>query len=200
FLEDHARYPWRFSFSIIKSAPEPDFFTLQDVFTGETFLLYSPGIRTTIGERGVSLWFNLIGFNGQCWETYGPIVGYSGVDVDDIFFFASELNLDISCDEELVEALNRNPVPFMMLITGAAYPLTLHKKDEIIFAIGDLDVPSFDLDVLKSYFKIEYAPEVYRLTLEGWGEFPHYATGYYHEGAGQLLLTAMTDRGYSALV
>src|SRR5690606_16963261 len=121
-------------------------------------------------------------------------------DVDDIFFFASELNLDISCDEELVEALNRNPVPFMMLITGAAYPLTLHKKDEIIFAIGDLDVPSFDLDVLKSYFKIEYAPEVYRLTLEGWGEFPHYATGYYHEGAGQLLLTAMTDRGYSALV
>lgn len=78
--------------------------------------------------------------------------------------------------------------------------VSLHKKHEIIYATGDFDVPSFDLDVLKSHFKIEYAPEVYRLTLEGWGEFPHYAIAYYHEGAGQLLLSAMTDRGYSALV
>ena len=67
FLTDQASVAWRFSFSMITGTPAPDFYQMEDVFSGEIFLLYSPSVSKTLKEGGTSLWFNLIGFNGHCW-------------------------------------------------------------------------------------------------------------------------------------
>jgi hypothetical protein len=66
-----AKHPWRFSFSVIVRNPAPVFFVMMDVFTVEEYLLYSPGIQDRIeGEEGMTcLYFNLISFNGYCWQT-----------------------------------------------------------------------------------------------------------------------------------
>lgn len=93
FLEYQAANPWKFAFTVIVDEPASDFFTMEDVFTGENYLVYSPGTGLTIREQGqILLWFNLIAFNGQCWQTFGPVVGYNSFDADDIFFFAIELS------------------------------------------------------------------------------------------------------------
>lgn len=201
FLEFQAANPWKFCFSVIVDTPAPDFYTMEDVFTGEQFLLYSPGTGTTIRGRGdMALWFNLIAFNGRCWETFGAIVGYSSFDSDDIFFFATELNPLISSDRELLEDLSQNPVPYMMLITGAAYPRTYHKAEEIVHAIGEFDARNLDLERIKKEFKVEYAQGIYRLTQKKWGEFPYFNTAYYSEEREEIVVSSMTDIGYSKLV
>ncbi len=67
FLESHASQPWRFSFAQIQKSLEDDFYEMLDVFAGETYLLYSPGIKDTLKDYPYRLWFNLIGFNGECY-------------------------------------------------------------------------------------------------------------------------------------
>lgn len=172
FLEFQAANPWRFCFSVIVDQPAPDFYTMQDVFTEERFLLYSPGTGTTILQRGqVALWFNLIAYNGQCWQTFGAIMGYNSFDADDIFFFATELNPLISSDRELLEDLNRNPLPYMMLVTGAAYPITYHKKEEIVYATGDYDAPDLDLEAVKKSLRWNMPGEYTGLPRQGGGSF-----------------------------
>lgn len=44
FLEYQADHPWRFRFSTIISSPAEDFCLMEDVFSGEEYLLYSPAI------------------------------------------------------------------------------------------------------------------------------------------------------------
>jgi hypothetical protein len=65
YLRHQIEHPWRFSFSVITDKPAPDFYRMEDVFTGERFLLYSPGTSRFLKVREVSLWMNLIAFNGS---------------------------------------------------------------------------------------------------------------------------------------
>lgn len=44
---------------------------MVDVFTSEEYLLYSPGMSPTRSEMSTILWFNLLSFNGQCWQSHG---------------------------------------------------------------------------------------------------------------------------------
>lgn len=113
------------------------------------------------------LWFNLIGFNGYCWQSYGPVVYYKSFEPDDIWFFATELNPDMEEPGELPAVMERDPLPYMLLLLGVAYPLTFHKEDQILYLLA---------------------------------EHPHYAQAYFDEHKGLLLFSAMTDRGFDALV
>jgi len=199
YLNDQAAVAWRFSFSVIKAMPEADFYETEDVFSGEAFLLFSPSVSKTLAEGNVSLWFNLIGFNGHCWQSFGPVISLRSFLPDDIFFFATELNPEIETEDELLEDLEANPVPYMMLIMGSAYPVTMHGQDEMIHVLGEYPLSGFDSNKFKEDFTIEYAQGVYRLKLHDWAEPPHFAAAYYAEKESTLLLTALTDRGYEAL-
>src|SRR4030042_1198942 len=90
FLEFQAIHPWKLSFSIIKKIPADDFYVMKDVYREEEYLLYSPGLTKTRADQTIILWFNLIGFNGSCWQSYGPIGAYRSFEPDDIFFFATD--------------------------------------------------------------------------------------------------------------
>ena len=102
FLKKHAEYPWRFSFSMIGGNPSKDFYIMEDIFSYEKYLLFSPGVSVTLSERPGLLWFNLIGYNGACWQSYGPIGAYNSFDPDDIFFFATELRPDNDDEESIL--------------------------------------------------------------------------------------------------
>jgi len=199
YLNDQAAVPWRFSFSIITGMPETDFYEMEDVFSGEIFLLYSPSISRTLAENGVRLWFNLLGYNGHCWQSFGPVIGYKCFESDDIFFFATELNPKIETEEELMEDVESNPVPYMMLMSGANYPATVQGEDEIVQLVAEYPLSDFRGDLLKKDFTVEYAQNVYRLKPLRWEEPPHFAAAFYSEKEKTLLLTALTNRGFEAL-
>jgi len=199
YMTDEAEVAWRFSFSVITAIPEPDFYEMEDVFSGVTFLLFSPSISQTLAEGNASLWFNLIGFNGHCWQSFGPVLGFRSFAPDDIFFFATELNARIESEEELLQDLEENPVPYMMLITGSNYPAIVNGQDEMIQVTGGFPLFSFDGTKFKKDFEVGYSEHVYRLQLINWAEPPHFAIAYFSEEENKLLLTALTDRGYEAL-
>lgn len=199
YIEHQSTHPWRFSFSVITNVPAEDFYEMEDVFTGDPILLYSPGVTTILDEQLVVLWFNLISFNGACWQSFGPIGAYQSFESDDIFFFATELNPQIESEEDLVADVEKNPIPYMMLLAGGAFPPVFHKNDQIVQAIAEYNQDAFDVGSLEKDFKVEFAQAVYRLTLKRWGEYPHFSAAYYDETKKVLHLSAMTDRGFSAL-
>lgn len=200
FLKEHLARPWRYSFSMIVDNPHPDFYRMQDVFTGETFLLYSRSTTETLKEYPAMLWFNLIGFNGECWQTFGPVSGYQSFDDDDIFFFATEVNPAIEDEDTLLKDVEKNPIPYMMLLTGSRLPITFNKEDEVLMLYEEHDLSSLETEKLKGDFTIAYNERVYRLLLNGWEEAPHFAVAYYDEGEKLLGVTSTTERGFDALI
>lgn len=200
FLEQHARQPWRFCFSIILEHPAKDFFKMEDILTGEQFLLCSPGTSDINKSQATALWFNLIGFNGACWQSFGPIAAYKSFEADDIFFFSTELDRRIETEDDIARNIEKNPLPYLMLLSGANYPITVHKQDQIIQAFAEHSVDKFDTIALKKSFTSEYSHGVYRLSLKKWSEHPHFAQVYFDENKNTVLLTASTDRGFVALV
>src|SRR3546814_381904 len=120
YLRQQSAQPWRFSFSVITGRPAEDFYEMQDVFTSQKFLLYSTGVTQILSEHPVALWFNLIAFNGMCWQSYGPIGHYQSFRPDDIRYYASELNPRewFEKDAEILENVERNPLPYMMLMNA----------------------------------------------------------------------------------
>ena len=201
YLELQSKNPWRFSYSVILNDPSPDFYEMQDVFTGEEFLLYSPGTTQTFETQNPHLWFNLIGFNGQCWQTYGLITGFNGFTEDDIFYFATELNPEIQDEQDLLEELERNPIPFILLLAGANYPRITSKQEglEIAHWAAEDEIGELDTKPYKDNFHIAWNKDVYQMELKGWCENPHFATAFYDEKKKTLFRYALTEIGFEAL-
>ncbi len=200
FLEQQVRVPWRFSFSEIIEEPEKDFFRMRDVFSGDEYLLFSPSTTDLAASSKPLLWFNLIGYNGVCWQSYGPIGAFNSFGPDDIFFYATERKPEIEEPEELSMDVEDDPLPYILLHSGAAYPRTYNKKDEMLFLMAEHDLESLDTAGMKKNFKTEYDDGVYRLTHQTMGGHPHFAQAYYDEGGQLLLFSAMTLQGFEKLV
>jgi hypothetical protein len=199
-LEFQAAHPWKFSFSIIKEIPADDFYVMEDVFREEEYLLYSPGITRTRADQTIILWFNLIGFNGSCWQSYGPIGAYRSFEPDDIFFFATELESGIANVNSLLIHLESNPMPYMMLLSGANYPLVFNKEHQVLQCMAEYERFNLDPGSLSGRFTTEYNKGIYRFSLKRWAGPPHFSQAYFEETTRNLVLSAMTDRGFRALV
>lgn len=202
FLELQKEHPWRFSFAEVTDRPEADFFEMRDVFTSEDYLVYSPSMTNIWQAQSPALWFNLIGFNGKCFEAYGPIAGYSAFEPQDILFYATQLNRGqwFENGRELMENVEENPVPYMFLLYGANQPKTIHKNDQIVEVVAEYLDDSFDTDLFGKEFTKEYSEGVYKLSPAGWDQFPHFSAVYYDEKKELLSLYSMTDRGFRMLV
>lgn len=199
YLEWQLQHPWRYSFSVILDNPAKDFYRMEDVLSGETFLLYSKGTSDTLREQNVMLWLNLIAFNGYCWQTFGPLGAYTGFDADDVFFYATELSPLLESEEDIMREIDANPIPFNMLVAGAALPRTVSRGVELILLSAEHDLDSFDTSSLRSHFTIEYNKGVYKLSLRGWDEPPHFSVAYYNEKKKVLQMSAMSEPGFDAL-
>jgi hypothetical protein len=199
YLKQAAQHPWRFTFSEIVGNPSKDFYEMEDVFSGETFLLYSPSISQLLSEQSVLLWFNLISFNGECWQSFGPVAAFKSFDGDDVFFYATELRDSIGSEEDLLADLDDNPVPYMMLAIGSNYPLVVNSGLEVVQVLSENYPSSFDLQLLKKDFHIEQQKGVYKLTQATLSAPPYFAEAYYDEKRQILLLFALSDQGYDQM-
>lgn len=202
FLRRNQANPWRFSFSEIIDNPSPDFFEMEDVFTGENFLLYSPSTSEILQDKDPLLWFNLLSYNGSCHETYGVINPFLSFEPEDILFYASQLNPNkwIEDPNQLLELVSKDPVPYMLLLLKSELPLVYQGNDQFVQNTAEFLDDSFDSSAVKDAFTVEYAHDVYRMSLKDWSEFPHFSMAYYDKKEQLLFLSAMTDRGYDALV
>lgn len=202
FLQFQKDNPWRFSFSWITEQPEQDFFQMKDAFTGESYLLFSPSMSRIVSGRNIRLWFNLITYNGSCCQSYGPISAYTGFEPNDIQFFATEVNGGEWFEDgrELMQNVEQDPVPYMMLISGSTLPLTFHKDHQLVQATAEFRDDRFNPDDFKNHFKAEYSHGVYRFSLNGWDQYPHFCTVYFEEDEELLTLYSMTDFGFQKLV
>jgi hypothetical protein len=192
--------PWRFSFSEIVANPATAFYEMEDVFTGETFLLFSESVSKTLSERPVMLWFNLIGFNGECWQTFGPVTAYQSFNADDIYFFATEVNPTIDSEEDILKNLEDNPIPYMALASGSNYPLIESGGFEVVQLTGESHADKLNVPELKKDFIVEYADGIFKLIHGTWSEYPHFANAYFDEEAGSIFLAALTDTSYRKMV
>lgn len=200
WLEEQAAVPWKFSFSRIVESPEPDFYTMEDLFTGEQYLLYSTGVSRVLQQGEVESWFNLIGYNGECWQSFGPIAAYRSFSMDDIFFYATEFNPRITSDEELMADVSKNPVPYMMLFSRSNYPLTVHEGEVLELIVTEIEELDLSLEKLEEDFQVDRVQSIYRLRLRNWESKPHFSVAYYDSKEQFLQVTAMTQKGYAALV
>lgn len=199
YLQQQSLTPWRFSFSEIISQPAPDFFEMEDVFTGETYLLYSKSVTAILSEQQTLLWFNLISFNGHCWQTYGPVGSFPGFDADDVFFYATELDTSINSEAGVFKHIEQNPIPYLMLITGANAPLVMNGSHELVQVTGEQDSKPIDVPALKQHFQVEYAHGVFKLSHKDYSGPPHFAEAYYDETKEKISIVALTDAGYDKM-
>ena len=199
YLKFQSEHPWRFSFSEIRSHPAEAFFEMEDVMTGEQYLLYSPGMQATEDELHPKMWFNLIGFNGKCWQTFGLIIPFRNCTVDDLFFFATELNPLIKNEEDLMKFVEEQPFPFFMLLAAANIPAVDARGYETLLFQSTDRIESFSGADFTETFMVEWNKNVYRLTSGKWGEFPHFGAAYFNEQRKELVRTAMTEAGFAGL-
>jgi hypothetical protein len=199
YLQHISRQPWRFSFAEVIGQPAENFFNMLDVMTGEEYLLFSPGMQETLGESSPLLWFNLISFNGKCYQTFGLIIPFSGFTMDDIFFFATEVNSNISDNEALMAEVERNPFPFFMLLAGSQIPLMVSRGFETYHHVSEDELSLSSTDALRDKFDVQWNKGVYKLALKNEAEFPHFAIAYYDEENEVLVRTALTSEGFSQL-
>ena len=201
YFKFQIEHPWRFVFCFIEENPKDCFFEMRDILTGEKFLLYSPGVADIERQNGpMSLYFLLIGFNGDCWQCYGSNSYFKGIQPFDILYFAKQLKPGLRFTDEISELIEENPLPFMMLWVGAEFPLTFHKEDLVVIVSSsrkqkeELDVEKFNQD-----FIVKQKSPVYMFALKEWDSFPHYCKCFYDEEKKLFSLNATTDRGYDRL-
>lgn len=200
FLQNQAQKTWRYSFGNISESPAPDFFNILDEFTQEEYLLYSPGLVKTMRDlKNVHFVFNLINFNGKCWESYGPIGAFNNMDGDDIFFFATEKNPNIAFDEDIVADIEKDPLPYSMLLSATGLPLVMHKEHEILLNRTTQVIENIYLSRLREKFEVEEELGIYKITLEELSMFPHFTICYYDSKTSLMTLKASTDLGYEKM-
>lgn len=201
FLSQQIEVPWRITFSVITDQPAPDFYQMQDIFRDRSFLLYSPGVTRTLEERSVLMWHTLIGYNGACWQSYGPIAGYSTFDDDDLFFYASEVSAkSLHTDADFVQLVETNPVPFMPLLAYSQSPIMQSHDHELRYFITELETDDFAVEELQRDFLMEQEKDTYRFTLNSSaGQHPHQALIYYKPSRQLMYLNASTEWGYAQM-
>ncbi len=199
FLLQQIDNPWRFSFAVILNSPEDSFFMMEDVFTGEEYLLFSPGMKAIVRDSRPIMWFNLIAYNGNCWQTFGLIIPFQAILPDDVFFFATELNPQITDGETLIEEVEKNPWPFFMLINYSTLPKIVSRQEEIQHMYASDYQENFDAKSFPNKFIVERKKNVYRMLLQEYGSFPHFSIAYYNADDNELLRTSMTQIGFDKL-
>lgn len=197
-LLHYQQNPWKYSFSKILDRPAEDFFQMLDMFTGEKFLVYSRGIESFYSQSEDALYFNLLSFNGQCWQTNGNIAYFKSFTADDIFYFAISLEPSIDDDDDLIEYVYLNPYPFMLLYSGAEYPKTIARGFVQHNCMSSIEVENLNPDDFRKEFKVEWNKGVYRFTHQELSAFPHLAEAFWDEKEGLFFCQALTEEGYEA--
>lgn len=199
YLEWHSRHPWRFSFAIIIGNPAPKFFKMQDLLTGETYLLFSPGIQETCEEYIPRLCFNLISYNGHCWQTFGMVLCAKGYTIDDIFFLAELIDSSVDGEEDIFRLVESNCFPFLLLVLGMHFPQVIARGFETFYCGASDYQEMINQEQLRKHFKITQKGSIIQLESLEMGSFPHHAIAYFDRKKNELIRNASSLEGFEYL-
>jgi hypothetical protein len=193
--------PWRFAFTELISVPAPHFHLHRDVFTEEEYLIYSPfmtNVYNDFKENG-SLWFNLLAWNGSCWQTSGPVIAFRSLKQDDVFFFAGEIDDRVSSEEDVLKLIDSNPVPFMMLMIARNDDPMVCNGHEAVLHSATVTVQDFDIERLTPDITVDQKQNIYRLSFGHWSNPVHYANAFIDRDEGECFCFALSAEAFSAL-
>lgn len=199
YLEWHAKHTWRFSFAVIQDNPEPGFFNMLDLLTNESYLLYSPGLQKICKIGVPRLCFNLISFNGLCWQTYGVVICSRAYTWEDIFFLSECINPEIEDEEGIAQEVESNCFPFLLLVLGMNSPIVTSQGYEIIFCGATDYCQSINLDQLQSKFIVASKGRIVQMKSHEMSEFPHDAVAYFDPKKKEIIRNASTLEGFEFL-
>lgn len=201
WLERQLMEPWRFCFCRILYQPYRDFHMMEDVCSGEEFLMYSPALNRWIEEVGgwPALSLVLVNSNDVCRETFGPIANFKGLLPDDLVFFARQLQPHVRYLDDVPAVIDRDPIPFMMLYRWGEIPAAVHKKDFLIAHRADIHNVAPDPARLEEHFVLERRDHVLKCELKRWRKHPHFAECFYDTRKKLLIARAMTERSWHKL-
>jgi len=165
-LQEYIEEPWTYCAGFLKEALENDFYVLVDTENGEEMLLYSPAIQN-LYRSGARMYLMLLFFNGQCWQTFGPIHYYRGFQPYDFHYFAKQLSPQLYQANGLSATIANNPAAFMLLDVGTENPPFAHGDSILQICAHELSVQSFDPQRYRKHFEIEAKDDVLRCTLTG---------------------------------
>jgi len=202
FLQNFVEHPLQFTFCIILENLGDDFYIMGDLFTDAEMLVYSPGVTRTLKDTNQTArsWLLMVYNNGLCYQSYGPIIYFKSLGLDDFFYFGMVKNRNISTPENLAVDLNKDPLPYCLLMNFSEIPIMVSRghATAIIFSISE--VSSMNMKDLEKDFIIEYKKGIYRLSLKSLEIFPHFAKAYYDKENEELHLHTMTIEAYDSMV
>jgi hypothetical protein len=199
FLECQLTKPWKYAFTIIKTNYKNDFYLMFDIFREEDYLVYSPGISDALAEKEVDIWFNILTFNGHCWQTHGLIVDLKNFTADDLYFYATELNPKIDSVEEFLLDIEKNPFPYRLLAVFNELKIIKVDSVEIKYHISNDFVQDLPNDGIEKHFVKQWNKGVYKFTLKESNNLPVQPEFFYNEKTGNLLRFSLTQEGFQRL-
>jgi hypothetical protein len=69
----------------------------------------------------------------------------------------------------------------------------------MVQVLSESEPVDLDMQMLRKDFKVEYAESIFKLTHKVWSESPYFAEVYFAEETGELLVVALSDKGYQEL-
>jgi len=199
FLSDASSKPWGFSFIRVVENPVEDIFMVQDILTLEEYVLHSPSIQKVSEMEKQHVWLIFRGFNGKCWTCYGLNICLPGIDIDDLYFYATEMDPEISTSEEIRDHVHKNPFHWLILLEISQKPVVVF-KDKPLRLISAEDEIEFNLNE-KSFgqFEIQEEDGVYQLALKTDGRDYYKGTAYFDQETGELYRFAIGNDAFDKL-
>lgn len=200
YLKFQLSTPWRYVFGRIVERPENEFFIIRDEILGDELLVYSPGIEVNCKNgHEHSLYFLLLGNNGECWQTFGLIAPFLSFDLDDIYIYATEVFTDVVDDESFMKSVYANPFPYFMLLYGQEMPKVMGGNTVLKHHVAEQEITDLETFKVKEHFKVQWNKGIFQFSLDEWNRSPHFAATYFIEKENLLFRYAMTKEGFNAM-
>lgn len=200
YLNFQLANPWRYTFCRIVNRPEDEFFEMRDEISGDELLIYSPGIELYCkAGHEFSLYFLLLQYNGECWQSFGLIAPFRSFNIDDIYIYATEVFPEVDDDESFMKSVYKNPFPYFMLLIGQEARPVVSGKFALRHYVAEQEISKVNIDSIKEIFKVQWNKGIYQFTNEQMRQPPHFANAYYVEKTKLLYRYAMTHEGFKIL-
>lgn len=127
-LEQAMDTPWYITAFEVLGVEGPHILRIYDFDDGEEYLLDSKSVTDSF-KSGISVFYCLLFYNGECLQTYGAIYSLSWADGRDFEYLAKRLNQQKYLSHGLSEVFTQNPVTLTALWTYAGIPSIGHRGE-----------------------------------------------------------------------
>jgi len=194
FLKTAVEEPWYMTAFELLAEEGEQLIRFVDYDDDRQYIVHSPGLRQMFSQ-GRRVCYALLFYNGECFQTYGPLYYLEWAQPMDLQYFAERVDPQLYRREGLMEVMTANPLPWAALYPYARYPRMHHRQH--VMEVCDAEVPLRHLpeEKLPPQAEIRRHGHVLRAALDPEDSF--YGPRVIWDGKkGRLLVQAMTAAGY----